>query len=523
MLWLALHFHRLPLDVCARDLTAGPQVVVSSGRNGSILSADAAAAEAGIRPGMPLSAAWALASTLRVYARNAYEERAALERCAAAVLAFTPLIVLAPPAVLLAEIEGSAHLFSGVAALRARLCALLKAQGYAVRPALAPTPLAADWLAREGIASDVRERERLQAALAPLPLRVLDLAPAIAATLAGIGLRTLGDCLNLPRAEFSRRFGAGIRDALDRALGLVPDPREPFTAPMRFQTRLELPAPVSEAAALLFAARRLLRELADFLAGTGRGVARFTLMLEHAQGEPTQLTLALAGLTRDGQRLERLLRERCERLVLARPVEALALTAHRLRPLTDTNAVLFREPAQNAAEAAQLIERLRARLGEESVQELALVADHRPERAWRYRAADASSAVAFTQRRPLWLLPSPRRLPRCRTSAPASVKRSACSAAASASKAAGGKRTCHATISSPVTRTVRTTGSTARPAMPAATGICTACSGKRLRHDAGLRRAALSDQFQLPARRLTARGAGAAGARAGLYGARHHR
>jgi protein ImuB len=56
----------------------------------------------------------------------------------------------------------------------------------------------------------------------------------------------------------------------------------------------------------------------------------------------------------------------------------------------------------------QLRERLRARLGNASVYGLSVVADHRPERAWR----KVQSAVAKTERgneapRPTWLLPRP--------------------------------------------------------------------------------------------------------------------
>jgi protein ImuB len=411
MLWLALYFPGLPLEVHAREDATTPRVVATPGRNGTVFVANAAARATGIVSGLPLSSAWALSAALRVFTRNEREEQSALERCAGALLAYTPLIVPAPPAVLLAEIEGSAHLFGGVAALRARVCKALAEQGYTVRPALAPTPLAATWLARRGIATDVRTMDKLRAALEPLPVSVLDPVPAHAATLAGIGIRTLGDCLQLPRPEFARRFGAGIRQALDRALGIAPDPRKPFTAPAVFRSATELPAPVSEAAALIFAARRLIRELADFLTGTGRGVTRFTFELTHTDCKPTSVEIALAGASRDAQRLERLMRERFERLELVQPVETIALAAIHLRPLAASNQTLFPDRAKAAEDAAQLIERLRARLGVEAVQGLSLLADHRPERAWRCVSREASPHALPQQARPLWLLAKPQVLP----------------------------------------------------------------------------------------------------------------
>ena len=57
-----------------------------------------------------------------------------------------------------------------------------------------------------------------------------------------------------------------------------------------------------------------------------------------------------------------------------------------------------------------LIEHLRARLGEHSVSGLSAVAEHRPERAWRYSRPGEPSVLLSHEKRPLWLLPHPERL-----------------------------------------------------------------------------------------------------------------
>jgi protein ImuB len=406
MLWLALHFPRLPLEVLARDSEDRSQVVAEGNK---VLTGNECARATGITRGLALSAAWALAADLRVHARNEREERAALDTCAGMLLGYSPAVTVVPPATLLVEIEGSAHLYSGVAALRAHAVRTLDAAGYRVRAALAPTPLAATWLAQNGLATDVRDPARLRAALEPLPLAVLGLDPVAAVTLEGIGIRTLGDCLALPRPEFARRFGTAPLTALDRALGRTPDPRLPFLPPATFRSRLELPAPVREAAALLFAGKRLLGELAAFLAGTGRGVTRCVFELTHEDRRMTPVEVRLTGATRDPQRLERVTRERFERLVITQPVEALALAATQLRPLAGANCTLFPAPAEAEEDAAQLIERLRARLGEDAVQGLVLVADHRPERACRY-APRGRAGPGSPRTRPLWLLNQPQPL-----------------------------------------------------------------------------------------------------------------
>jgi protein ImuB len=64
----------------------------------------------------------------------------------------------------------------------------------------------------------------------------------------------------------------------------------------------------------------------------------------------------------------------------------------------------------------RLVERLRVRLGPESVHGLNLVAEHRPEYAWRSAEPCSSASTQkmlgelITRLRPLWLLARPRRL-----------------------------------------------------------------------------------------------------------------
>ena len=59
----------------------------------------------------------------------------------------------------------------------------------------------------------------------------------------------------------------------------------------------------------------------------------------------------------------------------------------------------------------QLIDKLKARLGNDNVQGLAAVADHRPEYAWTGVVPGTGKAAQHpAQRRPVWLLRSPQRL-----------------------------------------------------------------------------------------------------------------
>ena len=123
MLWLALHFFRLPLDTVTRGAPeAGPFAIASSADTGATLVACNHIARArGVRSGMTVAAAWALVSDLNILPRDETAERAALEHIAAWAFEFTPTISVSPPNEVLLEVEGSLGLFGGLGALRRRI------------------------------------------------------------------------------------------------------------------------------------------------------------------------------------------------------------------------------------------------------------------------------------------------------------------------------------------------------------------------------------------------------------------
>jgi protein ImuB len=251
----------------------------------------------------------------------------------------------------------------------------------------------------------------LRTSLKQLSVEVLNLHPESNALLRAIGTRTVGDCLDLPRAGLTRRLGRELLDALDRALGQVPDPRPGFIPPANFRSTLQLPAPVDEAGALLFAARRLLAELTGFLSAVGKGAQRLRFVLTHEGHDATCFVLNLAMATRDSEHLTTVLRERLERLVLPSAAVSIRLESELLLPLASRNLTLLPDAREGAETAARLVERLRARLGEHAVQGLDTVADYRPELAWREVAPGTEARdMQRATPRPLWLLDAPRRL-----------------------------------------------------------------------------------------------------------------
>lgn len=408
MLWLALHFPALSLEIFSRGAAAsGPLAVIEKqGNRSRVIACNEAASALGVRTGMPVAAAQALATNLVVRVRDLVAEQESLAGLAAWAGRFTPAVSFQSPGGLLLEIGSCLRLHRGLDNLLGQVRSGLNEMGYASTHACAPTPHGAWLLALAGMEAVIREPAQLEKVLGTLPVRLLDQPPATLASLEMVGAHTLGDCMRLPRAGLARRFGQRLLDELDRALGRLPEAREFFVPPHSFERRLELPAQVHEAEALLFAARRLLPELEGYLSLRQAGVQEFELICCHEYVPDTVLKLGFVQPTRAVGRMQLLLRETLGRTRLPAPVHTIMLNARLILPLEVSNTDLFQDGAE-AGDGNLLLERLRVRLGKEAVFGIAPAADHRPERAWRHCEAGDDTGLSGNLQRPLWLLPRP--------------------------------------------------------------------------------------------------------------------
>ncbi len=244
-------------------------------------------------------------------------------------LQFTPRVALQKAAVLL-EVEASARLFGGKRALARRIAEEAQELG-AHAPSWAPTAFAALALARAGRHNGLSRP--LHELLDCLPLRVLDDVAEHAPTLERIGCRVLGEVRALPRGGISRRFGAGVLAAMDRAYGVRPDAFEWCVIPSTFDARLELMSRVEAAPALLFGARRLLVQMCGWLASRRSGVTAYALHWHHdsmrsnAAARGGAITIRTAEATRNIEHLSRLRAEHLAHVQLEAPVSDLQLLA----------------------------------------------------------------------------------------------------------------------------------------------------------------------------------------------------
>lgn len=403
-----------------------PVATVVQDRGGHRLAAvDAAAARAGLTPGLPLADARAMAPALETVPADPAGDARALERLALWAGRYSPWTAVdgsipdasLPGGGLWLDIGGCAHLFGGEEALLADLCARLGRAGYTARAGLADTPGTAWAMARYAPGTDAGRPFSIVApgaaaarsALAGLPVAALRLPAEAAETLIRLGLRQVGDLYPLPRAALALRAGLAPALRLDQALGERDEPLNPLTPPPAFRARLAFPEPIGRAEDIALALDRLLAALADQLSRAGKGARRLEFTLYRVDGGTARAAVGTGRPERDADHLARLFREKLDGLDPGFGIETAILTASAVDDLAPRQAAMAEQAV--AGDLDRLLDRLANRLGPRRVGRLAARGSHLPERAQALAGAADCPAPADCPDppapRPLHLLPVP--------------------------------------------------------------------------------------------------------------------
>jgi protein ImuB len=354
--------------------------------------------------------------------KEAQQSAAALQRLCMHARQFTSMVSIEMPNALLLEIQGSVKLFGSLEALHAGIDTAWDRLKLCAHSAAAPSPLAALWFARAGKRVLIEDPGLLASALAELPVACTSWDAEWLHTLRAMGVTRVGELLRLPRAGVARRLSAAAVFEIDIALARQAAPRRAFVPRECFRERCDFEMEIETVAYLLKALEPLIGRCARFLRERQAGVQALELRLRHRARPATRIRLGLAGITSERRRLTDVVSQKLSRLELAAPVRGMELLSGTLRPLSAGSLDVF-APLGLAAggdTVPQLVERLRARLGEEAVYGICSIQEHRPEAAWqRVHALHLDSAIRVraqpTHRetpkhdmpRPVWLLHAP--------------------------------------------------------------------------------------------------------------------
>jgi protein ImuB len=380
---LSLWLHRLPTDrierlrdsflsLPLRERVAAPLVIYGKRGNAELLTAvDNSAERLGLSSGVALAQVRAMHPGIEAIAEDSEADAALLETIADWCLRYTPLVACDPPDGLLLDISGCAHLYGGEHALVADLASRLETAGFAYRIAIAGTIGAAHAAAHHGAPGRYACGEE-RTLLSPLPLTALRLEPGTAAALARVGLKRIGDIVDLARAPLTARFDANLLRQLDRALGAEHEPLTPRLPVAPYVAEQRFAEPIAREDDVLAIVARLAGRLQLALERRGDGARRIELTLFRTDGALRRIAAGCSRPLRDPAAIRALFVERLHALADALD-PGFGFDMARL-------SVLVAEPAppeqigiggaEDRAEIDRLVDRLSARLGARRVRRL---------------------------------------------------------------------------------------------------------------------------------------------------------
>ncbi len=389
-----------------------------------VAAVNAAAAEAGIGPGMMLTDARALLPGLLIQPMAPEEDARALAGLADWCGRYSPWVSLdgenghdiGGQYGICLDVTGCAHLFGGEDAMLADLARRLRGFAIQARMAIADS-LGAAWAAARygtsygGEDTAIIAAGESRAALEDLPVAALRLSPGAADALARLGLGRIGELYTLPRGTLTARFGREVTYRLDQALARLSEPLSPRPARTSFWSRLAFAEPIGHRDHIARAAGQLVDDLCAMLEREERGARRIELRLYLADGTVRRIGAGLNRASRQPAHLSRLLAEHLPSLEAGFGADVMVLMAGQSDPLPAAQCRLDNADTNGAGEGlAPLLDRLGNRLGAANVARFSPVQSHLPERAARLVPPLTQAEAGewrHVARRPVYLLPRP--------------------------------------------------------------------------------------------------------------------
>ncbi|NUY81926.1 DNA polymerase Y family protein [Flavobacterium sp. MAH-1] len=364
------------------ELRDGPVVLASRQRGRMVIDAVNAPAKAkGIHVGMVVADCKAIFPDLRVLESESGKGEKIIQALAEWSIRYTPFSSVDLPDGLILDTTGCTHLWGGEKEYLESIEAKLGGYGYTVRCAMADT-IGAAWAAtRFANPRCIVKPGKQKEILLDLSPEALRLEASVLERLRKLGLKRIGDFIDMPPSVLRRRFGAALPLRIGQALGqemefVIPvEPIEPY------RERLCSMEPIATAAGITIALRNLLEILCQQLATDGMGLRQGIFRAYRIDGDVQHLEIGTNLPSRNPNHLFKLFEHKIATLRPDLGFELFVLEATDVEPVTDEQAAIWNAASQNDAKIGELLDKVMAKAGRESVSRYLPAEQYWPERA----------------------------------------------------------------------------------------------------------------------------------------------
>lgn len=330
-LWLPTFELRLELARTPElDTTSVALLSPREGARREIWQVSERAAEAGVRPGMLVSQAVGLSSSLTLLEPDPAHYDTAMEEVLESLSSVSPIVEPAGRGRVYLGMDGLERLYGppqrqGLVALRALLHVLPRPLVASFRVGWAPGRFGA-WVA--AVSSEpgkprIVDEKRLVQFLAHCPVNALPLEPITLERLERLALHTLGQLRALPESSLIAQFGEDGRVAYALASGTRIDRVRPWHRPRPIRTSLDFSTPIGQADTLHGALDRLIERGLARPDRRGRSVRGLRMGARLEGGGSWRVEAILNDPSSDRKRLAFVLRNKMSLTPPTRAVETL--------------------------------------------------------------------------------------------------------------------------------------------------------------------------------------------------------
>jgi protein ImuB len=426
MLWLSIYLPLLPLEIFEQDGNNTCKNNIAILEKNKILLCNKAAKKQGIEKGLNRASALAICNSLTFIERDLNKEKKVLANLAELAYQFSSQVVMYSSNQnqhsLLLEVSGSQRLFSGIKNLTHLIHQQLNKNtlthcGFSHCFGIGETPIAAQLLARFHYHSDHKSNGLINTKnICDAPISLLNCPAADIQHCEHLGLKTVGNILQLPKSALAKRFNHAFITQLEKLNGETPDLQHFFVPPDFFIREMFFIDGLRNQAGLKNPIKKLLGMLCTYLQQrqiqTHEIIWEFTRFSKNKQ----QIPIVFSGAQNNFDALLQLSLMHIENLPLDSPVESITLNSQRFSCIETVNQSLF-EKSLPKGSMHLLTDTLTAKLGHNALWQVETSNAHLPEKInqltpfqSKHKNKFVSTKCTQSLPRPAWLLKKPERL-----------------------------------------------------------------------------------------------------------------
>lgn len=392
-----------------RDL---PMVLTAKTRGRVIITATTLEAEKqGITAGMAAADAKAIVPGLKVVEEIPRQDMKLLNAIGEWCIRFSPAVATDMPDGLILDISGCAHLWGGEEKYMEDITTKLKNRGYGTRMAIADT-IGMAWAAARFSQDNIIKPGRHQAAILSFPPAALRLDPVILQRLQKLGFRKVESFIGMKRSALRRRFGQGLLQRLDEALGAENEVIVPLQPIAPYEKRLPCLDPIRTRPGIEIAVRKLLESLCKQLQQEGKGIRTAILKCYRIDGKIVQVEIGTNRASVNVQHLFKLLELKIPGIEPALGIELFVLEAAKVDDLIAGQETIWATNGCSLDDmrVAELLDRIASKVGTQPIRRYLPQEHHWPERSIKATTSlleKPATAWRTDSPRPVQLLPKP--------------------------------------------------------------------------------------------------------------------